>query len=148
MASGILAIPGPTEVRHSAIALEGKNSMKLKQLVLSIALLGSAGCAHESSILVSGASPGGQRVVSTRRTFMWGIASDATWDPRGQCPSGIAKVDVTSIFSLIGVYASYDLVAWCAAGPPIGQAPSYGQAPGYGQPPTYGQGGGVIVIPR
>lgn len=105
----------------------------IKRLVFSIALFGSVGCAHESSVLVSGASPG-SRVVSTRRTFLWGIASDATWDPRAQCPNGISKVDVTSIFSIIGIYASYDLVAWCAVGGPMSQGP--------------GGGGNVIVIPR
>jgi hypothetical protein len=123
--------------------------MNLKKLVLTTVLLGSVGCAHESSILVSGASPNGQRVVSTRRTFMWGIASDATWDPRGQCSTGIAKIDVTNIFSIIGIYGSYDLVAWCSAEPQVRQAPGFGEGPGYRSGPSYGQGGGgVIVIPR
>lgn len=115
--------------------------MVFKRFLLSIVLFGSLSCAHESSVLVSGASPG-SRVVSTRRTFLWGIASDSTWDPRAQCPNGISKVDVTNIFSIIGVYASYDLVAWCAVGVPMSQGPSYGQ---YGQS---GGGGNVIVIPR
>lgn len=91
--------------------------MRLKSSVLVFALLCAVGCASQSSVMVSGAQPG-QYVSKTQRSMLWGlIASDRTWDPRAQCPNGIAKVDVDGMFSLLGVYASYDVQAWCAAGP-------------------------------
>jgi hypothetical protein len=107
-----------------------------KRLVFSIALLGSVSCAHESSVLVSGASPGTQ-VINTRHTVFW-LGSDSTWDPREKCPNGISKIGMKNIFSFIGIYASYDLVAWCAAGAPMNQGSPYGQS----------GSGNVIVIPR
>lgn len=110
----------------------------LRRLVCLVVLLG--GCAHGSAVLVSGASPG-QRVSSTRRSLLWGlISSDSTWDPRAQCPNGISKVEVSGMFSLLGIYASYDVSAWCGA-----MAQGQAQVPGYG---PAGGGGSVIVIPR
>lgn len=114
----------------------------MKKMLIACALLISTtfGCAHESSVLVSGANPG-QHVSSTRRTFLWGLASDAMWDPRASCPNGIAKVDITSIFSIIGIYASYDLTAWCANAPVSAvQTPMMYSAPQ--------QSPGYILVPR
>lgn len=115
--------------------------VRFRRLVYLAVLLGAVGCAHSSSVLVSGASPG-QRVSSTRRSILWGlISSDSMWDPRAQCPNGVAKVEVSDVFSIIGFYASYDVTAWCSA-----NAQGQAQAPGYG--PPAGGGGSVIVIPR
>jgi hypothetical protein len=88
----------------------------MKRLMGSLLLLCCVGCASQSSILVSGANPG-QRVVKTQRMILWGlIESDKTWDPRTQCQNGISKVDVTEFFTLFGIYGTYELTAWCAAG--------------------------------
>ena len=55
--------------------------------------------------------------VKTQRMILWGlIESDKTWDPRTQCQNGISKVDVTEFFTLFGIYGTYELTAWCAAG--------------------------------
>jgi hypothetical protein len=105
----------------------------MKKMLIICTLLIPTACAHKSSVLVSGANLG-QHVSTTHRTFLWGFASDAMWDPRASCPNGIAKVDVTSIFSMLGVYASYDLVAWCAAPLTVQGMPMYSvpqQPPGY-----------------
>ena len=108
--------------------------MHMKLSFLALALLCTVGCASQSSVMVSGAQPG-QYVSKTQRSMLWGlIASDRTWDPRTECPNGIAKVDVGGMFSLLGVYASYDVQAWCAAGPATTSA-SQPSAPG-----------GVIII--
>jgi hypothetical protein len=91
--------------------------MRLKSSVLAFAVFCAVGCASQSSVMVSGAQPG-QYVSKTQRSMLWGlIASDRTWDPRTECPNGIAKVDVGGMFSLLGIYASYYVQAWCAAGP-------------------------------
>lgn len=114
--------------------------MMLKRLV-GVVLLAVVGCAHESSVLVNGAQPG-QRVVRSSHSILWGlIGSDRSWDPRAQCPNGVAKVDVTGVFSLIGIYSSYDVAAWCVGGPQIGQ----GAAPGTGAP-SQNPGGSVIIV--
>jgi hypothetical protein len=105
-----------------------------KSSVLVFVLLCAVGCASQSSVLVSGAQPG-QYVSKTQRSMLWGlIASDRTWDPRTECPNGIAKVDVGGMFSLLGVYASYNVQAWCAAAPAASVA-SQASSPG-----------GVIII--
>jgi hypothetical protein len=106
---------------------------KVLTLVL---LLTAAGCASQSSILVTGAQPT-QKVTKTQRSFLWGmIASDTLWDPRDRCQYGVSKIEVTSVFSLIGVYASYDIAAWCSA-------PS--AAAGLGVPGA-GAGPGVLIL--
>jgi hypothetical protein len=93
----------------------------MKRLMGSLMLLCCVGCASQSSILVSGSMPA-QRVVKTQRMMLWGlIESDKTWDPRTQCPNGIAKVDVTDFFTFFGIYGTYDVSAWCAAAPGTSQ---------------------------
>ena len=110
--------------------------MFVKRLGATAALAVCIGCASQSSVLVSGAQPA-QQVVKTQRFFLWGlIASDTTWDPRAQCPNGISKVDMNNFISLMGIYASYSIRAWCSSGAPMG-APS-----------AYGRGASIIVVPQ
>jgi hypothetical protein len=107
--------------------------MGLRLLAVSVMLVVS-GCAAHSSILVSGAQPM-QRVQKTQRAFLWGlVSSDTTWDPRTQCPAGIAKVETSAYVSLLGIYSSYNISAWCAAGQPTAYGP--------------GRGTNIIVVPQ
>jgi len=96
-----------------------------------IAALLTVGCANlQSSVMVTGLQPG-QSVSTKKSAGFWGLfRSDNLWDPRAQCPNGIAKVDVTSMFSLLGLYSSYELVASCAAESPMGQQQSHNPGSG------------------
>jgi hypothetical protein len=109
--------------------------MKASKILLTICVvsLAVASCASQSSVLLTAAQPE-KSVKKTQRSFLWGVvSSDKTWDPREKCPYGISKMNVESVYSLAGFYASYDLIAWCAAP----SAPAAGMA---------GQPGSVIII--
>ena len=57
-------------------------------------------------------------MVKTQRMILWGLieSDNNIRDPRTQCQNGISKVDVTEFFTLFGIYGTYELTAWCAAG--------------------------------
>ena len=107
----------------------------VKRLALLIILFSSVGCASQSSVMVTGATPA-QRIVKTQRLALWGIVeSEKSWDPRGECPNGIAKVEVSNVISLLGFYGSYDVAVLCAATDRSSER-------------DRSSGGSVIIVPR
>lgn len=104
----------------------------------------SASCA--SSVTVSGMQPG-QSIQRSKTYLLYGLVptSDSNWDPRAECPAGVAKVEMDVGFGRVllglltmGLITGYDVHVRCGVPPTPTASPS---APG--APPA---GGSVIIV--